>query len=459
MNQVSGKVLLKETGAGIPDLLVEIYDVDPANNPEAYVAAGGAGAIGRPLIFSSVVAQANLVGDRLGSGLTLSSPAGAAAGEGTGFFSIEYDDASFRRRNPDEQRPDLLLVVRAPEDADDLSDGGVLHVSRDIRQGASSKEVFIIRIAAAKLAAAGVPASRSRARDEEEEPESVIQQVRRSVSRRVRVQQEVQKIAVEHVAAERARVADVEQQVERRLLEKLTGVPDRVAERLNYVKPGGDVEAAMFSAIRKSIEGTINQAAPAKGYLVLSESQAQPLKRADGTFRDDVAPEELNPLLFRGGADGQRPTFLVRERPLDLLRQTQQRLTFGPAGTPAKGPGADDVVPALPLVPTSVPDLVGRLVETMTSPEEAVAFGLQTRATAEEIDGTIGGFRLHTGPADVPAFYDFHSLQIALDWVWQKAIDEGVIESAKVLGRQLARPGRRSGGSPAQRNRPDQGAA
>jgi hypothetical protein len=432
MNQVSGKVLLRETGAGIPDLLVEIYDVDPATKPEEVIYAGGATGI-RPPAFSSIVSQPNLLSDRLGC-----VPTGAG-----GAFALKYNDAEFRRRNPEEQRPDLLLVVRAPDEMDGMTDG-LLHVSRDIRQGAGSREAYIIRIPAQRLAAAGIPAPGGLAVEEEDDPDAVIQQVRRSVSRRAKVQQEVQKIATEHVAAERARVAEVEEQVERRLLEKLTGVPDRAAKRLNYVRPGGDVEAAMFSAIRKSIEGTINRAPAAKGYLVLSESQAQQFRRADGTFRDDVSAEELEPHLFGGATGGQRPTFLVRESPVDLLRQTQRRLTLDPGGTTGDGngaggndAGANGVAVAAALAPTGIPDLVGRLVETMTSPEEAVAFGLQRRATTDTIDGTIGGFQLHSGPADEPAIRDFYSMQVALDWVWQKAIDEGVIESAKVLGRQL----------------------
>ena len=32
------------------------------------------------------------------------------------------------------------------------------------------------------------------------------------------------------------------------------------------------------------------------------------------------------------------------------------------------------------------------------------------------------------GPADVPAFYDFHNLQIAFDHVWQEAIDQGLLD-------------------------------
>lgn len=401
MNQVSGNVILTETRVGIPYLLIEVYDVDPGTVPEEPVIPHGATGI-RPSASTSLASHPNLIGDRLGSVLT----------DDRGIFTLEYDDAEFRRRNADEQRPDLLLVVRAPDEMDSSSDGGILHVSSEIRQGAASRETYVISIPAQRLTAAGISPPSTTVREEEDEPDTVIQKVRLAVSRRAKVQEEVQKLASGRVTAERTRVAEVEQQVERRLIEKLTGIPDSAAERLNYVRPGEDVEAAMFSAIRKSIAGTVNRAAPAKGFLVLTESQARAFKRSDGTFRDDVTFEELEPVLFGSANGGQRSTLLIRESPVDLLRQTLQRLTFdgaaagGANGAAGNGTGENGTGVLAALAPGAIPDLVGRLLETMTSPEEAVAFGVQPRATPDIIDGAIGGFRLRSGPADVPAFYD-----------------------------------------------------
>src|SRR5262245_18640532 len=38
-NKISGRVVLKESGAGIPDLLVVIHDVDPGTRPEELIDA------------------------------------------------------------------------------------------------------------------------------------------------------------------------------------------------------------------------------------------------------------------------------------------------------------------------------------------------------------------------------------------------------------------------------------
>jgi hypothetical protein len=261
MNNVSGRILVKESNLGIPNLLIEIFDLDPGTKPEDLVSAFAADGTGSPPVIART-SLANLLSDRIGSILT----------DARGGFTLDYEDNEFRRRNPTEIRPDLLLLVRAPEDMEGPGRDGILHVSSDIRQGAGLKESYVIRIATQKLSEAGVavPSSLSINTDE---PESLIQKVSLSVARQVRINEEVRKIAGQQVTAERDRKNQIQQAVESRFLEKLTGVPARLAERLNFVPPGGDVEATMFRAIRKNIENTINKNR-AKGFLVLSAELA-----------------------------------------------------------------------------------------------------------------------------------------------------------------------------------------
>jgi len=44
---------------------------------------------------------------------------------------------------------------------------------------------------------------------------------------------------------------------------------------------------------------------------------------------------------------------------------------------------------------------------------------------------------LGAGPADVTAFHDYHSLQIAFDYVWEQLIDRDALEVSKALARQV----------------------
>jgi hypothetical protein len=262
MNTVSGRVLLKETGAGVADLLVEVFDVQAESTSTS------------PLP----------IGDRLGSVATGSD----------GSFLIEYTDASIRPRDAAPARPSLLLVVRAPEDMDDAPAEGILHVSKTPRRLAGPAEFYLVRIASKTLSAFGLaaPTVLSVAADE---PGAVLEKVQRAVTRKATIRAATIEIAAQQVAAERQRIAEVEGTAVRRLLETLTGVPERLADRLNYVPPGAPVEPAMYRALRKTIEGTINGSGPARGFIVLSPKQAEQFKRPDGTFRDRVPPEEVEP--------------------------------------------------------------------------------------------------------------------------------------------------------------------
>jgi hypothetical protein len=438
MFQVSGIVMVKETGVGISRVLVEVYDVDPGTKPEELISFEPATGIEVNPGFSGGVALAPMLGERLFS----------IATDEKGEFRGEFTDSDFRQRNPDEQRPDLLLMVRAPEDMDSAPNTRILHVSNEVRQNAATAEAYIIRISSAKLVAAGLTLPTAVHLDTEE-PTAVVLKVNQAVSRQVKINQEVQKIAAQQVAAERARALQVEKQIESSLVEKLTGVPAQLAERLNYVPPGGNVETAMYAAINKTIDGSINKSPPAQSFVVLTAEQAQKFKKPDGTFRDDITPAELEPFLFGAAQSNQRPTVIVREDPVALLRKGQQVDLLGQNGTTdgngggpshtiaAPSPAAPGALPSPGDTPPAIPDFVNRLLGTVTSPEEAVLFGVKPRATQESLQTDIGAFHLGSGPADVTAYYDFHSLQIAFDYVWQKAIDEGVIENAQTLSKQL----------------------
>jgi hypothetical protein len=85
-----------------------------------------------------------------------------------------------------------------------------------------------------------------------------------------------------------------------------------------------------------------------------------------------------------------------------------------------------------------------------TAPEESVRFGaadvsLESALTAGGIDDVIRGLVFAPGPADVPAFYDFHDVQIAFEPVWQEALDERYLDDVEEAYDRIVE----SGGAPA----------
>jgi hypothetical protein len=89
-----------------------------------------------------------------------------------------------------------------------------------------------------------------------------------------------------------------------------------------------------------------------------------------------------------------------------------------------------------------LPAFVGRVVDGMMSGTGHSGGG---RPSAQDVASAVEHLHLKSGPADVAALYDFHQLQIAFDYVWQHAIDDGVIEATQLLATGLVK----AGGDPA----------
>ncbi|MCX6631495.1 MAG: hypothetical protein NTW28_28110 [Candidatus Solibacter sp.] len=66
---------------------------------------------------------------------------------------------------------------------------------------------------------------------------------------------------------------------------------------------------------------------------------------------------------------------------------------------------------------------------------------MDKRPDQPSLQTEVEGFALRRSPADVPANYDFHNLQIAFEHVWQEAIDAGVLAAASDAYHQIVELG------------------
>ena len=133
MKQISGHVLVKETNLGIPDLIVAAYDS------------------GRPI-------RESLRRGPDGKGLSLQDAGrriGSVLTEPDGRFVLTSEDLEFQGN---EQRPNLLIIVFAPEDVQGLDmpyplppEERILYISAVPRNDAGAEEAFTIRLLQAQL--------------------------------------------------------------------------------------------------------------------------------------------------------------------------------------------------------------------------------------------------------------------------------------------------------------------
>jgi hypothetical protein len=126
MRRLSGRVVVKETNSGIADLVVAAYD---ANLESAEAVLDAIEFKGR-----------DNFGRRITSVIT----------DGQGAFCISGDDLRF---SGNESRPNLLLVVFAPEDVQSAAkpfplrpDKRILYISSVPRSDAGAEEAFVIRL-------------------------------------------------------------------------------------------------------------------------------------------------------------------------------------------------------------------------------------------------------------------------------------------------------------------------
>jgi len=133
MKQISGYVLVKETNSGVPNLVVTAYDTEKSIQEIMGVSPAG----GALLLWN--------FGKRIGSVLTGQD----------GKFILKSEDLEFPGN---EARPDLLLIIFAPEDIQNMNapyplppEERVLYISTVPRADAGAEEAFVIRLLQAQL--------------------------------------------------------------------------------------------------------------------------------------------------------------------------------------------------------------------------------------------------------------------------------------------------------------------
>ncbi|TMK70218.1 MAG: hypothetical protein E6G50_09435 [Actinobacteria bacterium] len=264
--------------------------------------------------------------------------------------------------------------------------------------------------------------------------------MKQAIDYHVAIAAEGKTIAAQQVDAVRANAQQIDSAVEGKLLESFTGVSAAEAAQLNIVLPGDQPQPTVWNTVNRTIEQKVNPSTIA-GYVVLSEQEADRFKDANGNFRDHIPADEIEQYIFQAD-DAQRTVTILRSDPVAAAcraKSASDPLSTPPAGTPTPDPAGNGQPPAdQPLTAQDLPKFIGRLVAPIVAPEEAL---IPARPTAADVESSIGALQVAGGPADVTAFYDFHQFQIAFDYVWQQAIDDGVLETAKTLCRQLADQG------------------
>lgn len=423
MNAVLGKVVVKETRRGIGDLLVVLYDLDPASQETSFDDSFA-------FLFDDPASRTwrDLPGDRIGSVLT----------DRNGRFAFRYADEEFRVRN-NERRPDLLLLVLAPDEGDRGTFYGkhpflrLLHIVRVPRAVAGRTESYMITLPKEMLARFGVVVEPERYGTQASFTDLIAGRFAEGVALRA---------ATKNHLSVNVRPAMTRNLEARRNSWRWLANPGLFAPGIAFVAPGEDAAPAVASSLAESV-AHLAEYRPQRPFLVfLSPLDLGALGIEDGDL-DAGADISVCDVLARKGFGAE----LVRVR--SLLDELHNRRRGDDVLSPLSGEGgADDgtdgddtgdgdgtdtelaPVDAAAVREAVLSRVLGQVAEL---PIDGDPDSPQALSDLEKVKRAIDQLELSGGPADVTAFRDFHTLQIAFRSVWTAAFDERLRSDAVEL--------------------------
>lgn len=415
----SGRVFDVTTRTGLPELVVTIYDLAAPPHESAH----------------TTLAELLKGATRVGS----------VATDADGAFTFDYDTHDIAAVTADKKRLDLLVVVTAPERTGGTDDGtgdGTLYYSSP-RVAAGRQERFSIGIAEAVV--------RSQGLDEAVSVRADLGRYKQRFADHAVLEQgvaEVHRVDIERQTTERqvVRTQVYDQLVTKAEAIGVTGVVmgdgDRIPDKVSEV--GTKALAAA--------NGHINDEGGVQVNLYLTPDDRARLAPFFAAAVDGFAtiPEhEVAGLLFRTNSSENPGTLLVHQNP--FLRfcaeasfdESCAKFHTGLTGDdPHEHAGAGGS-PSTPGTPGEVTDSdllthVTRLLEGVPTPDAVLGGDFNSQqATTAGVQASVDSFSLRRGPAEVPAFYDFHSLQVAFEHVWKVLVDEEIVNTAYALDRKF----------------------
>lgn len=407
MFAVQGKIVARESGAGVAGLVVHAFDLDVATPNQS--------------MAPSAKTATELSFDRSGGLESLGSVLTAPDGS----FAIRFEAADFNAGSK-ELRPEILLVVSRPEDAGDKAttlQDRALHMSSPIRYKAGKTESYHIRLRQADLDKFDLRVTPPAGQPGDER------------------QGELQLKQLQQVAAARKVVTSGRGEIGKRIDERvekdfsaftLSAHGASVQSSANYLAPGQDLRQKQARLYDKRLDALRSASTGKRMVLRFTEAQLRGLSLWNDGPVDGSVPREVIDSTFAGMTSAQR-------RAVHACRKPFTEADLDEPAPPAPAPA--DSAPTQIGVPARIGELVEQQLATSTSPETALRYErvLDPAAKQAGVCDTVGSLSLCGGPADVTSYHDFPALQIAFEHVWREVFDEGLVARGKELYREIVR--------------------
>lgn len=429
-NIISGKILHKESGNGVADLLVELFDLDSGSDPETenstVIARTNniADALARSLADGDISGLYKMA-DRMASGIT----------DTAGKFSFEVTPKDFNLPRQSEQKPDLVLLVLAPDEPGLDLNKRLLHFTRDVRLNAGSREAYIIKLPTELLTKKEIPFSA---------------QLENSLTTKSRVDLYVDNKAREieynsGVAEHHAVLATKEGEarkifrndIAKELLTDFSAFPLAgvfAAEGESIKVKNAQVLGEGVIKLNAALGSSGAAGVPINLYLSPEDKVRLALFFTNPTADFVEIPDaDARDILFKINNSENPGTLLLHNNPIANYCNTESAAQkcateHSRAETEPDQPidlavGETDAA----ITEHQILSYTDRLLKNIPSPDMVLRPELiAKRSDKTDIENSVNDFSLQKGPAEVPAFYDFNSLQIAFEHVWKQLFDETI---------------------------------
>jgi hypothetical protein len=437
MNKITGKITLTSSNTGISNLLVVIYDIDPNTKPEELIK-------GLPVLedenpeaenierrastrptFTPPKSLLGILGDRIGSVLT----------ETDGSFSLEYEDAEYQIRNPKEKRPDLFLMVFAPEKMGGSLEESLLFYSPEIRQNAGRIEMYFIQLTEEELTKVGIgipqnqPSSNAKSR---------FETYKAKVEDEITFTDDIAKFEREKTIVKQKEIASMRDNIKEQLIIKEV----QPSDYSTFVAEGKKVIDVWKGHFTKEVDSTNNKINAQKGLPVtfFLNAKEKGVLNVDVTKDENIAltKEQLDSIRAKMNSAGTDNLILTSNNPIlkKCLKKNDDVVcavdytsdnpapTPDPVNPPSPPPAPDEITS-----PEDITKYINKVLNEIRLKNNPNVVNLK-RPDQTSVDDSVNKFNLKKGPAELPSFYDFTVLQIAFGHVWKQLFDETVLDKA-----------------------------
>ncbi|SEF63000.1 hypothetical protein [Nitrosomonas ureae] len=417
-SSVQGKVFDSISKQGIGGLLVTVYHVTKAVEG---VRASAATSLNGSLRLGSVVTDS-------GGGFAL---------------SYERDEIPMLAAGKTRPRPNLLITISAPDDEKGDSADKVIFTSNPPRLDAGRVETFNIGISQASLdkhslesglsAKESIKAYQRERAQEKELSEGIVAFHKSEVEKDKKEKESLRAELLKTLATDPAKVS---------LGGELVLDNDNINDKVGIVADRGIAKA------NGGIKG--GQGVPVNLYLTPSDREMLQPYFDDAVDGVATIPESvIRSILFRSQGADNPGTLLIHQNPIakycsehtfeeKCAKEHTGIEGHGNGHDPdggSEGPGTD----IMALTDEDISGYLSKLLQSAPMPDNVLSpeFNGQ-RPDRETVEASVDSFSLRKGPADVPAHYDFHSLQIAFEHVWKILVDEDIVNVGHTLEKKYA---------------------